>query len=127
MAGLLGRFMLAVLIVNRKMVQDSMAWFYRQYLKDESLLQDEKAAREERRGLWSLPISQQVPPWEWRKGSRFASSEEPEANNPEFESGTKQYCKGMTSCEEAIYYLEHCGLSRLDGDEDGAPCESLCQ
>ena len=39
--------------VNRKMIQEGMAWVYRQYLKDESLLQDEEAAREAKRGLWS--------------------------------------------------------------------------
>lgn len=32
--------------VNRKMVQECYAWVYRQYNKDKSLLQDEKAARE---------------------------------------------------------------------------------
>ena len=32
----------------------------------------------------------------------------------------------MTSCEEAKFYLTKCGLSRLDGDNDGIPCEQLC-
>ena len=114
--------------VNRKMVQEGMAWVYRQYMKDETLLQDEQAAREAKRGLWSLPSTKQIPPWEWRKGERVvASSSEPKENNSEFECGTKRYCKEMSSCEEAMYYLEHCGLSRLDGDGDGMPCESLCQ
>lgn len=40
--------------------------------------------------------------------------------------GTKYYCKEMGSCEEAIYYLVNCGLTRLDGDGDGIPCESIC-
>jgi len=38
----------------------------------------------------------------------------------------KQSCKEMTSCEEARHYLEQCGLTRLDGDRDGVPCEQLC-
>lgn len=112
--------------VNRKMVHEGMAWVYRQYLNDETLLQDEESAREAKRGLWSLPSTEQVPPWEWRKGSRSASSEEPKENNPQYECGTKRYCKEMASCEEAKYYLEHCGLIRLDGDGDGIPCEALC-
>jgi hypothetical protein len=33
----------------------------------------------------------------------------------------------MGSCEEARFYLERCGLSRLDGDGDGMPCEALCR
>ncbi len=41
--------------------------------------------------------------------------------------GSKYYCKEMTSCEEAMHYLNDCGLTRLDGDGDGIPCESICQ
>ena len=41
--------------------------------------------------------------------------------------GTKRTCKQMASCSEARFYLEQCGLSRLDGDKDGTPCESLCR
>lgn len=39
----------------------------------------------------------------------------------------KRYCKEMRSCEEAKYYLNQCGLSRLDRDKDGIPCESICR
>ncbi|MBT7202908.1 MAG: excalibur calcium-binding domain-containing protein [Deltaproteobacteria bacterium] len=31
----------------------------------------------------------------------------------------------MNSCEEARAFLNQCGLSRLDGDKDGVPCEVL--
>ena len=115
--------------VNKRMVQEGMAWVYRQYLEDESLLLVEEEARRGRRGLWSLPNSQQVPPWEWRRGERSTSSvvDNQEENKPQFECGTKRYCKEMSSCEEARYYLENCGLTRLDGDGDGIPCEALCQ
>ena len=40
--------------------------------------------------------------------------------------GKKFYCKQMQSCEEATYYMNHCGLSRLDSDHDGSPCENVC-
>jgi len=40
--------------------------------------------------------------------------------------GTKRFCREMRSCAEASYYLERCGLHRLDGDRDGIPCETLC-
>ncbi|MAA68280.1 MAG: hypothetical protein CL915_05840 [Deltaproteobacteria bacterium] len=26
----------------------------------------------------------------------------------------------------SVHYLNQCGLSRLDGDKDGLPCETLC-
>ncbi|MAO04776.1 MAG: hypothetical protein CL804_09730 [Citromicrobium sp.] len=32
----------------------------------------------------------------------------------------------MSSCEEAMYYYQQCGVGRLDGDNDGIPCEKLC-
>lgn len=40
--------------------------------------------------------------------------------------GAKKFCKEMRNCAEAAYYLQHCGLKRLDGDNDGIPCESKC-
>lgn len=40
--------------------------------------------------------------------------------------GSKRYCKEMASCEEAMHYLNNCGVVRLDGDGDGVPCESIC-
>lgn len=40
--------------------------------------------------------------------------------------GTKRYCTQMTSCEEAMFHFQVCGLTRLDGDGDGVPCERLC-
>lgn len=36
------------------------------------------------------------------------------------------YCTEMSSCKEAEFYYFECGLDRLDGDNDGIPCESLC-
>lgn len=43
------------------------------------------------------------------------------------ECGTKTTCSEMSSCSEARHFLSSCGLSRLDGDNDGTPCESLCK
>jgi endonuclease YncB( thermonuclease family) len=44
-----------------------------------------------------------------------------------FACGTKMYCREMTWCEEALFYMQKCGLTRLDGDGDGVPCEDLCR
>ena len=41
--------------------------------------------------------------------------------------GNKTTCGEMDSCEEAVFYLEQCGIASLDGDGDGTPCESLCR
>jgi hypothetical protein len=40
--------------------------------------------------------------------------------------GSKRYCGQMSSCAEARFYLDQCGVFRLDGDHDGVPCERLC-
>lgn len=37
-----------------------------------------------------------------------------------------KFCSQITSCEEAKFLLNQCGLKRLDNDGDGTPCESLC-
>jgi len=41
--------------------------------------------------------------------------------------GSKNYCKEMNSCKEAQYFFNTCNLTRLDGDNDGIPCESICK
>lgn len=129
----LGRLYVGNRDVNREMVREGHAWVYRRYSLDAGLLEDERVAREGRRGLWSLPDSQTVPPWEWRRGARRPSPREAEqpavaigVSVPRT-CGTKTVCREMSSCEEARFYLAQCGLTRLDGDGDGLPCERLCR
>ena len=45
----------------------------------------------------------------------------------EFKCEGKKYCKEMNSCKEAMFYLKQCGVSRLDRDKDGVPCETICR
>lgn len=52
--------------INRELVAEGHAWAYRKHLKDQRLLDDERSAKAARRGLWSLPESERMPPWEWR-------------------------------------------------------------
>ena len=35
----------------------------------------------------------------------------------------KIYCSEMTSCEEAKFYLRNCPGTKVDGNNDGVPCE----
>lgn len=53
---------------NRRQVVQGMAWVYRKYNKNHSLLVLEQAARLNRIGLWA--DKEPVPPWEWRKSVR---------------------------------------------------------
>jgi len=50
--------------VSRELVRAGLAWWYRQYSKDESLGALEEGARQAKRGLWADPNP--VPPWEVR-------------------------------------------------------------
>jgi endonuclease YncB( thermonuclease family) len=110
--------------VGCELVREGHAWVFRRYTDDPVLYQLEAEARAARRGLWALPEEQQVPPWEWRHpGAGMAPSSE----RAGFACGGKRYCREMTSCAEARFQLERCGLTQLDGDGDGVPCESLCR
>ena len=35
----------------------------------------------------------------------------------------RQYCSQMTSRAEANYFTKHCPNTKMDGDNDGIPCE----
>lgn len=35
----------------------------------------------------------------------------------------KSWCSHMTSCAEAFFHQERCGVTEMDGDHDGIPCE----
>ena len=44
--------------------------------------------------------------------------------HPEFQcEPAKSSCSRMTSCAEAFFHQERCGVSDMDGDRDGIPCE----
>lgn len=35
----------------------------------------------------------------------------------------RTHCSQMTSCEEAIFFLQNCPNVEMDGNNDGEPCE----
>lgn len=130
--------------VNAEMVRQGAAWVYRQYNRDPSLLTLEAEARAAKRGLWALPEAERTPPWEWRQMAQATRQREreqpaqtdtppppaPRETRPatsRFTCGGKTVCREMSSCAEARFYLEQCGLTRLDRDRDGIPCESICR
>ena len=114
---------------NHAQILAGMAWWYRDYAKDQSP-EDRgryesavEEARKRKRGLWLEPDP--IPPWVWRRGQRTPSVSSGAVADTE--CGSKRYCREMTSCEEAKFYLRQCGRSSLDGDHDGVPCESICR
>ena len=55
-----------------------------------------------------------------------AETHSPENDNTD-NCGGKRHCKQMSSCAEAKHYLHDCGVSSLDRNGDGVPCEKLCR
>ena len=133
--------------INRAMVRDGHAWAYREYLTDQTLIATEARARQSRSGLWSMSDAETVPPWQWRRGARVTQSEPVYEGHPStplrsllepgskpqmaiptetFTCGSKRFCREMSSCAEAQFYLRQCSLDTIDGNDDGEPCEVLC-
>ena len=56
--------------VNAWMVQQGHAWAYRQYLDDAQYCAWEQQARASGLGVWSLPPTKRIAPWEFRQAER---------------------------------------------------------
>ena len=120
--------------VNLELMKAGYAWHYKKYQREQTpadrviYADAEVQARSDVVGLWQEPNP--INPSDWRKGIRVAKNDslnELEQPAPEdFTCGNKRFCKHMSSCDEACFYLQQCGLSRLDGNSDGVPCNKLC-
>jgi len=42
---------------------------------------------------------------------------------PKFKCDGRQHCSQMRSYKEAKYFITHCPNTKMDGDNDGIPCE----
>ena len=42
---------------------------------------------------------------------------------PSFVCDGRQHCSQMTSCAEATYFSNNCPNTKMDGNNDGVPCE----
>lgn len=50
-----------------------------------------------------------------------------QAQQAHFECDGREHCSQMRSCEEAKYFIANCPNTKMDGDNDGVPCEQqLC-
>lgn len=63
--------------INLEMVQDGLAWHYKQYSKSKELADAEDAARKAKKGIWSE--KEPMPPWEFRKAGREAAKSKKKA------------------------------------------------
>lgn len=126
--------------LNELIVKNGSAWVYQQHCRENFCANWSKLqakARDQKKGLWGEAII--VPPWEWRHQSRQTA---PEAKPPEIIIGQsanatsagsrsagqykcdgRVYCSQMTSCQEAKFFLNNCPGTKMDGNNDGIPCE----
>ncbi|MGE5041783.1 MAG: thermonuclease family protein [Candidatus Levyibacteriota bacterium] len=129
--------------VNGEMVKQGFAFSYRQYPTKmlTKFNNFETYAREHKLGLWgSCPVNAAstpkttkttiqktiAPTRSYVAPVRSNSIQTTTNATGGFSCSGKTTCGQMTSCSEAQFYLNSCGVSRLDGDKDGTPCESLC-
>lgn len=120
--------------INEEQVKHGMAWEYSHFHSDRNYVALQKEAQQARRGLWTQSIP--LPPWEWRKTHPSVQANTPapspthtkpvSENANDATCGHKKHCSQMSSCDEAHFYLMHCGIKSLDRDQDGVPCENLC-
>jgi len=124
-----GKIWIGGMDANLEQVKRGMAWVYEKYANDPAYFAAERTAKMNRVGLWDQPNP--TPPWVFRHPDRAGSTStvKPPAlsGKPSKRCGEKRFCKEMSSCEEARYFLNECGVKGLDGDGDGRPCESVCQ
>jgi len=48
---------------------------------------------------------------------------DPAVANTGYKCDGRQYCSQMSSYEEARFFINNCPNTKMDGDNDGIPCE----
>lgn len=56
--------------LNLELVKVGAAHVYERYTNDPHLFNAQAVAKNNKKGIWSLPASQQTPPWEFRRNKR---------------------------------------------------------
>ena len=114
--------------LNRWMVREGWAVAYRQY--STAYVAAEEHARTGQRGIWEGRFDM---PWDWRAARRSGQKAAPPMQRLQQLAGQnwscnpRRTCSQIGSCDEARWYLQNCPWGgKLDRDNDGIPCESIC-
>lgn len=62
-------------------------------------------------------------PVEDRSWIKPREGEAPAATASPYQCDGRTMCSQMRSCAEAEYFIQHCPGTKMDGDNDGVPCE----
>ncbi len=117
--------------VNLKMVEQGLAWAYR-FNSQEIYRNAQRQAKEQQLGLWQdkYPLD----PYEWRKQKKanyqqFKQNRQTSSsysNSSTVNCDYRMTCKRIANYEMAVKYFRQCAWgSRLDGNNDGIPCNKL--
>lgn len=125
--------------LSELIIQNGYAWVYTKYCQEKfctDWVKLEGIARQQKKGMWADPSI--VPPWEWRAAKREGKQEQESApvimiggNKPvgaglsggQYRCDGRTHCSQMTSCDEARFFLRNCPGAKMDGNNDGVPCE----
>lgn len=56
-------------------------------------------------------------------GANKGSNIEFASDSGQFKCDGRIYCSQMTSCKEATFFIRNCPGTKMDGNNDGIPCE----
>jgi len=121
---------------NKMMIEEGYAYEYTYetpYKYQAGFKTAQQKSKDEKKGLWAEDtcngeLTKSTNDVSAQTTSASAKNETP-VQNSDSSSGTcagKHLCGQMTSCKEAYFYLNTCGVSSLDRDKDGIPCETIC-
>ena len=68
-------------------------------------------------------LTEDAPEQTPREEARLADPQVALPPEAQFHCDGRVYCSQMSSCEEAKFFLQHCPDVKMDGDNDGVPCE----
>jgi len=123
--------------INKTLVQEGHAWSTRYKFDRGPFVADERMAKALSRGF--NRDGGAVMPKEFRRSHGACVAAEPakpaagmapsvplasvSTSNSGFRCDGRTYCSQMHSCAEATYFLRHCPGVKMDGNNDGVPCE----
>jgi hypothetical protein len=110
---LVGKVLFGSRDINREMVREGHAWVYRQYMRDRSLLEDERTARRLKVGLWGS--DHPIEPWRWRRGTRASLAPTVQADNENI-TGPGPLIGGLTP-EKILVQFGYRGAKGVSQDQ----------
>lgn len=127
-------------LVNLQLVQEGKVVVYQKYLNNcpnnsKKLLDAEAQAKAKKIGFWGLPVSEQIYPWDWRRGKRITQLQPNQDSTMNLPSSSNLpacvksdcNCSDFSTQAEAQEVFQAFSNDRfkLDRDNDGVACELL--